>query len=76
MSKRYTEGIAFDGAAILDNGQPITITEILDRLNDEIKVVYIIQHEETMRVHGCFKSKDRAERYSKGQTKIIIAPLE
>lgn len=39
MSKRYTEGIAFDGAAILDNGKPITITEILDRLNklDEIE---------------------------------------
>ena len=33
MSKRYTEGIAFDGAAILDNGVPITITEILNRLN-------------------------------------------
>lgn len=33
MSKRYTEGIASDGAAILDNGKPITITEILKRLN-------------------------------------------
>jgi len=33
MSKRYTEGIAFDGAAILDNGVPIKITEILNRLN-------------------------------------------
>lgn len=31
--KRYTEGIAGDGAAILDNGIPITITEILKRLN-------------------------------------------
>ena len=33
MSKRYTEGIAFDGTAILDNGVPMTITEILDKLN-------------------------------------------
>ena len=33
MSKRFTEGIAFDGAAILDNGTPITITEILNFLN-------------------------------------------
>ena len=41
MSKRYTEGIAFDGAAILDNGEPITITEILNRLNrlDDIENV-------------------------------------
>lgn len=34
MSKRYTEGIAGDGVVILDNGTPITITEILNRLND------------------------------------------
>jgi len=33
MNKRYTKGIAFDGAAILDNGKPITITEIINRLN-------------------------------------------
>lgn len=33
MSKRFTEGIAFDGTAILDNGQPMTITEILNNLN-------------------------------------------
>jgi hypothetical protein len=39
MSKRYTEGIAGDGAAILDNGTPITITEILNRLNDHDKLV-------------------------------------
>ena len=39
MSKRFTEGIAFDGAAILDNGNPITITEILNNLNriDELE---------------------------------------
>ena len=34
MSKRFTEGIAFDGTAILDNGKPITITEILNNLNE------------------------------------------
>lgn len=39
MSKRYTEGIAGDGAAILDNGTPITITEILNTLNDHDKLV-------------------------------------
>lgn len=38
MSKRFTEGIAFDGAAILDNGKPITITEILKNLNKLDKV--------------------------------------
>jgi hypothetical protein len=30
---RYTEGIMGDGAAILKDGQPITISEILDLLN-------------------------------------------
>jgi preprotein translocase subunit Sec63 len=33
MGKRFTEGIAFDGTAILDNGIPITITDILNNLN-------------------------------------------
>lgn len=31
--KRFTEGIAHDGAVILDNGVPITITDILKLLN-------------------------------------------
>ena len=30
---KYTEGIAFDGTAILKNGQAITISEILKGLN-------------------------------------------
>jgi len=34
LVKRYTEGVCHDGAAILDNGQMITITDILDRLNN------------------------------------------
>lgn len=39
MDNRYTEGICHDGAAILDNGQMITITKILNRLNkgDELE---------------------------------------
>ena len=39
MSKRFTEGICGDGAAIIDNGRPLTITEILDNLNrlDELE---------------------------------------
>ena len=28
----YTQGICQDGAAILENGQPLTIEEILERL--------------------------------------------
>jgi hypothetical protein len=36
---RYTQGIAFDGAAILDNGVPITIEEILYRLNNSIPIL-------------------------------------
>jgi len=41
MSKRFTEGICFDGAAILDNGKQITITEILNNLNklDELEAI-------------------------------------
>lgn len=31
--KVYTEGLCGDGAAILENGQPITISEVLKRLN-------------------------------------------
>jgi hypothetical protein len=36
---KYTEGICEDGAAILCDGQPITISQILGRLNlmDEFK---------------------------------------
>ena len=34
----YTEGIAFDGAAILKNGAPITITKILKDLNKKNKI--------------------------------------
>lgn len=39
MDKRFTEGISGDGAVIIDNGRPITITEILDNLNrlDELE---------------------------------------
>lgn len=39
MGKRFTEGICGDGAAILDNGKQITITEILNNLNklDELE---------------------------------------
>jgi hypothetical protein len=33
MSDRYTQGIAFDGAAILKDGVPITIDEIVATLN-------------------------------------------
>ena len=37
--KRYTEGICGDGAAILDGGAQITVSEILNRLNrlDELE---------------------------------------
>ena len=34
---KYTEGIAFDGAAILKKGVPITITKILKDLNKKNK---------------------------------------
>ena len=44
MSKRFTEGICGDGAAILDNGKPITITEILKNLNklDELEQLALL----------------------------------
>ena len=44
MSKRFTEGICGDGATILDNGKPITITEILKNLNklDELEQLALL----------------------------------
>jgi len=36
--KYYTEGIAFDGVAILEDGVPITITDILNKLNKLAKL--------------------------------------
>ena len=44
MSKRFTEGICGDGATILDNGKPITITEILKNLNklDELEQLSLL----------------------------------
>ena len=33
MDKQYTEAVCQDGAAILSDGEPITVDEILDRLN-------------------------------------------
>ena len=43
MDKRFTEGICGDGAAILDNGKQITITEILNNLNrlDKLEQLHI-----------------------------------
>lgn len=56
-SKRFTEGIAFDGAAILDNGQPITITEILNNLNrlDELEqlALFSVSVTERKSCHVC-----------------------
>lgn len=44
---KYTEGIAFDGTAILEDGNPITITEILSRLNDSEQLQ--AKHEEEIK---------------------------
>jgi hypothetical protein len=52
-SKRYTEGICQDGAAILDNGEMVTITEILDRLNSSAKLEKEL--EEARRLSGLEK---------------------
>jgi len=38
MSKKYTEAIMADGACILEDGKPITIDEILIKLNDYEKI--------------------------------------
>ena len=48
MDKRFTEGIAFNGAAILDNGKPITITEILDELQ-QLKLCVFMQQSEQLK---------------------------
>ena len=38
----YTEGVCGDGAAILRDGQPIPITEILSRLNRLAHLEFVI----------------------------------
>jgi hypothetical protein len=55
MENRYTEGIAFDGAAILDNGKPITIDEILKRLNEYNELV-----NKTNDIHDVSKRKHQS----------------
>lgn len=50
QEKVYTEGIAFDGAAILEDGLPLTISQILKKLNkgDEMKkIIDEVQYWET-----------------------------
>ena len=51
MDKRFTEGICGDGAAILDNGKQITITEILNNLNrldklEQLRIGGVVQQSE------------------------------
>ena len=72
MSKRYTEGVCHDGAAILDNGQMITITDILDRLNtgehlqqktDQLEgLVEEILWRNASDIEGCKEIKEKLKR--------------
>ena len=61
MENRYTEGIAaFDGSAILDNGKPITIDEILKRLNEYNELV-----NKTNDIHDVSKREKLIEQAAK-----------
>ena len=51
----------------------------VDKLLDLFSVsgsVFVLQHKETRRIHGCFDTRDKAERYSNGSTNIAIMELE
>ena len=69
MSKRFTEGICGDGAAILDNGKQITITEILNNLNR-------LEELEQLRIGGVsnwLACKDELPKH--GETVLTYTPL-
>ena len=38
--------------------------------------VFVLQHKETMRIHGCFTTRKKAESYANGSTNIAIMELE
>ena len=63
MSKRFTEGICGDGAAILDNGRPLTITEILNNLNrlEELEQLALCNVVDTLPADVLIKSLGEAK---------------
>ena len=63
MSKRFTEGICGDGAAIIDNGKQITITEILDNLNrldelEQLRIGAFVGQSEQLRAFANYLSNE------------------
>ena len=34
--------------------------------------VFVLQHKETMRIHGCFNTREKAENYANGSTNIAM----
>jgi len=38
--------------------------------------VFVLQHKETRRLHGCFDNREKAESYANGSTNISIMELE
>lgn len=71
QEKVYTEGIAFDGAAILENGLPITISQVLKKLNDaeELKNLNKLFSSSKLLIRelieiGFVKSKTHAHSYN------------
>lgn len=51
---RFTEGICGDGAVILDNGKPLSTTEILEILNDYYRETDPLHHRQTGRHKGAY----------------------
>ena len=38
--------------------------------------VFVLQHKETMRIHGCFATKEDAEKYANNSQNIAIMKLD
>ena len=59
-----------------------TACEIINECNEiELKckkcnIVYILQHKQTMRIHGCFSTKEKAEKYANNSPNIQIMKLK
>ena len=65
MDKRFTEGICGDGAAILDNGKQITITEILNNLNrldklEQLRIGSVVGRSEQLKAFANWLQSDTA----------------
>lgn len=59
-----------------DNENTTHLTNQIFILLDINSSVFILQHKETRRIHGCFDAIDKAEKYANNSTNIEIVKIE